>query len=90
VTVSFPGRRRGGACLLVMLAMALALTPSVAQAKVFPNCKAVDAVYPHGIAKNAHAATHATGLKGRPIVSAKLYAQNSTKDRDHDGVACEH
>jgi hypothetical protein len=68
---------------------ALVLVPGVATARVFPNCKAVDGVYPHGIARNARAATHATGLTGRPIVSAKLYAQNRTKDRDKDGVACE-
>ena len=69
---------------------ALLVVPTAASAKVFPNCKAVDKTYPHGIAKNAHAATHASGLTGRPFVSAKLYRQNSTKDRDKDGVACEH
>jgi hypothetical protein len=73
----------------VIVAGLLALMPAAAQAKVFTNCKAVDATYSHGIAKNAHAATHASGLTGRPFVSAKLYAQNQTKDRDHDGVACE-
>jgi hypothetical protein len=71
------------------LAAALLLAPAAASAKVFANCKAVDKVYPHGIAKNAHAATHATGLTERPFVSATLYAQNRTKDRDKDGVACE-
>jgi hypothetical protein len=69
---------------------ALLLMPSIASARVFPNCKSVDGTYPHGIAKNAHAATHASGLTGRPFISAKLYAQNQTKDRDNDGVACEH
>jgi hypothetical protein len=74
---------------LVAASVTLALAPTAAFAKVFPNCKGVDKVYPHGIAKNARAATHASGLTGRPIVSAKLYAQNGSKDRDNDGVACE-
>jgi len=49
----------------------------------------VDAVHPHGIAKNGHAATHASGLTGRPFVNLKLYTTNRGLDRDKDGVACE-
>jgi hypothetical protein len=61
---------------------------------VFPNCKAVNKVYAHGIAKNFKVIKKADGLTGRPFVSAKLYAaQNATGshhlDRDKDGVACE-
>ena len=81
-------RYLGRAVAVVVLIAALMVVPA-ASAKVFPNCKSVDARYPHGIAKNAHASTHAAGLTGRPFVSAKLYAQNHTKDRDKDGVACE-
>jgi hypothetical protein len=43
---------------------ALLIAPAADAAKHFPNCKAVDAVHAHGIAKNVHAATHATGLTG--------------------------
>ena len=57
--------------------------------RVFKNCKAVDKVYPHGIAKNFKVIKKADGLTGHPFVSAKLYAANHSKDRDHDGVACE-
>jgi hypothetical protein len=54
------------------------------------NCKAVDAVDSHGIAKNFKAVKTADGLTGRPFVSTKLYlAQPRTLDRGKDGVACE-
>ena len=65
------------------------VVPATASAKVFQlQVGRLEGFYPHGIAKNAHAATHASGLTGRPFVSAKLYAQNHTNDRDKDGVAC--
>jgi hypothetical protein len=79
--------------ILPSLALALAgaclLAPSAASAKVFPNCKAVNKVYAHGIAKNFKVIKTANGLTGRPFVSAKQYAANSKSDRDKDGVACE-
>jgi len=31
----------------------------------------------------------ADGVETPPIVNAKLYAENASKDRDKDGVACE-
>jgi hypothetical protein len=73
---------------------ALLIFPAATSAKEFPNCKAVNKVYAHGIAKNFKVIKTADGLTGRPFVSAKLYAaQNRTGshhlDRDHDGVACE-
>jgi Excalibur calcium-binding domain len=68
---------------------ALLIVPAAPAAKVFPNCKAVNKVHKHGIAKNAKTAKSASGLTGRPFVNAKLYAANRSKDRDHDGVACE-
>ena len=63
--------------------------PSAASAKVFPNCKAVNKVYAHGIAKNFKVVKTANGLTGRPFVSAKQYTANSKSDRDKDGVAGE-
>jgi hypothetical protein len=71
------------------LAGALLVVPAATAAKVFPNCTAVHKVHKHGIAKNARRAKLASGLTGRPFVSAALYAANQSKDRDHDGVACE-
>jgi hypothetical protein len=65
-------------------------TATAAKPRVFRNCKAVDKVYPHGIAKNFKVLKTANGLTGRPFVSTKLYlAQPRTLDRDKDGVACE-
>jgi hypothetical protein len=75
--------------LALALVGALLIVPTASAAKVFPNCKAVNKVHKHGIAKNAKRAKLATGLTGRPFVSAALYAANQSKDRDHDGVACE-
>ena len=82
-----------GKLLVRAIALALVVTvmcvPSATAAKIFKNCKAVNKVHEHGIAKNAKRASSATGLTGRPFVSAALYAANESKDRDHDGVACE-
>ena len=75
--------------LVLALAVACLLAPSAVSAKVFPNCKAVNKVYAHGIAKNSKVIKTANGLTGRPFVSAKQYAANSKSDRDKDGVACE-
>jgi excalibur calcium-binding domain-containing protein len=78
---------------LFAIAASLIVAPTAGAAKpprVFKNCKAVDTVYPHGIAKNFKVIKAADGLTGRPFVSMKLYlAQKRTLDRDHDGVACE-
>jgi hypothetical protein len=64
---------------------------SAAKPRVFKNCKAVDLVYPHGIAKNFKVIKTATGLTGRPFVSLSLYVAQKPRnlDRDKDGVACE-
>jgi hypothetical protein len=74
--------------LALALAGACLLASSAASAKVFPNSKAVNKVYAHGIAKNFKVIKTANGLTGRPFVSAKQYAANSKSDRDKDGVAC--
>jgi hypothetical protein len=86
--------RATGRPLAVALIGALLVVPTANAAKVFPNCKAVNKVYVHGIAKNSRAIKKADGLTGRPFVSAKLYAAQNQKgshhlDRDKDGVACE-
>jgi Excalibur calcium-binding domain len=71
------------------LAGACLLAPAAATAKVFPNCKAVNKVYAHGIAKNFKVIKTANGLTGRPFVSVKQYTANQARDRDKDGIACE-
>lgn len=75
--------------VVLALVGVLLIVPAATAAKIFKNCNAVNSVHEHGIAKNARTAKSATGLTGRPFVSAALYAANSSKDRDHDGVACE-
>ncbi len=79
-------------CVLATIG-ALIIAPTATTAKVFPNCTAVNKVYKHGIAKNFKVIKKASGLTGRPFVSAKLYAavqrQSHPLDRDKDGVACE-
>jgi hypothetical protein len=72
--------------VLLAVPSANAATP-----RVFKNCKAVDKVYPHGIAKNFKVIKTASGLTGRPFVSSSLYAAQKPHglDRDKDGVACE-
>lgn len=78
--------------LLAVASVGISTAPATALpsgAKAFPNCSAVQKVYPHGIAKSTAAARTATGLKGTPKISASLYAANKSKDRDGDGVACE-
>jgi hypothetical protein len=76
------------ACLALGLAIATAAGAAAAK-RPFPNCKAVDAKYTHGIAKSFKAVKTASGLTGHPFVSAKLYALEHGLDRDKDGVACE-
>lgn len=78
--------------LVVVALLLLAAAPASAAKppRVFHNCKAVNTVYPHGIAKNFKVLKTADGLTGHPFVSSKLYAvQPRTLDRDRDGVACE-
>ena len=62
----------------------------VAAAKTYANCTALNKVYHHGVGKkNAH--DHVSS--GSPVTnfyrSDALYNANASKDRDHDGVACE-
>ena len=67
----------------------LAAPASAATPRVFKNCKSVNDVYAHGIAKNFRVIKKADGLTGRPFVSFKLCTANHTRDRDKDRVACE-
>jgi hypothetical protein len=83
------------AAMLMVVGAVMIVIPvaSAVKPRVFKNCTAVHKVYAHGIAKNFKVIKKASGLTGRPFVSAKLYAaaQNRSHpmDRDKDGVACE-
>lgn len=57
--------------------------------KKFSNCTALNLVYPGGVAKSKLLKNKGGATKKTPIVSAKVYAENSSKDRDGDGIACE-
>jgi hypothetical protein len=57
--------------------------------RTFRNCTAMHKVYPHGVGKRgAHDHT-----SGRPVTNFfrnnRLYAANTSLDRDRDGIACE-
>ena len=61
-----------------------------AQSKTYPNCKALNAVYPHGVGRvgardKTKSGTPVTNFKR----SNKLYRENKARDRDGDKVACE-
>ena len=73
---------------LILTVVASLAAPASAATK-YPNCAALQKQYPYGVAKSATAAKTATGLTGKPKVSAALYKANASKDRDRDGVACE-
>jgi hypothetical protein len=89
--------RRGA---LAALAAAVLLTAGAAPAsandaeaaaKRYPNCKALNAVYRHGVGKPG-ARDHVRGST-RPVTNfyrnAALYTANRHLDGDRDQVACE-
>ena len=57
--------------------------------KKFSNCTELNKVYPGGVAKSAKSVNKGGKIKKTPTVNAKVYAENSSKDRDKDGIACE-
>lgn len=93
------------ACLALAIALGVALpgaagastrtgaSPSVGAptaAVKYRNCKALNAKYPHGVARKG-AKDHVSS--GEAVTTFKvndaLYAANRHLDRDKDGVACE-
>lgn len=81
---------------VVPLSLVLALTAgSGVQAspyiieKKFSNCAALNKVYPGGVAKTAKWKNKGGEIKNKPVVNAKVYNENSSRDRDKDGIACE-
>ena len=79
--------------LVVAFALVLAAPASAAvrasEATRYPNCKALNAKYPHGVgrvgARDKTSGTPVTTFKR----SNSLYTANKARDRDKDGIACE-
>jgi hypothetical protein len=57
--------------------------------KKFANCSALNKVYPGGVAKSRNVKNKGGKTNYSPTVNAKVYSENSGKDRDKDGIACE-
>jgi len=82
---------------ITVFIIAFFLVASGQSATAFSNCKAVNEVYPGGIAKSAKVKNMTTSSgksvpaksKHKPKVDAKLYATVAKLDRDRDGIACE-
>lgn len=80
---------------VVLIAVAFSTIPSSSLAsphiveKKFTNCAALNKVYPGGVAKSAKWVNKGGEIKNKPTVNSKVYAENSGKDRDKDGIACE-
>lgn len=72
----------------VLILTLTGLPPAAAGARVFANCTALNKVYPGGVAKPG-AVNQGGKTKYTPKYNAALYAANSSKDRDKDGIACE-
>ena len=66
--------------------VASTLIPSGVDAATYKNCKALNSVYPHGIAKNSASAKK---QKNMPKVSSSIYKAHLKMDRDKDGTVCE-
>lgn len=55
----------------------------------YSNCTQLNKDYPGGVAKSKISRNKGGNTKKTPTVNAKVYAENSSKDRDKDGIACE-
>lgn len=85
-------------CTLVpAVALAASASPALAAIKAAPkpihyaNCAALNAVYPHGVARKG--ARDVVSGRTRPVttflINDAVYRLNTSSDRDKDGVACE-
>ena len=57
--------------------------------KKFANCASLNQVYPGGVAKAPNWRNKGGEIKNKPVVNAKVYNENASRDRDKDGIACE-
>lgn len=81
------------AIAIALLTISFTATPAsgtpLIHEKKFSNCTALNKVYPGGVAKSAKWVNKGGVIKNKPTVNTKVYAENSSKDRDKDGIACE-
>ena len=81
--------QRAIAALAVIVA-GVSATASSASVAAYPNCKALNRTYPHGVGR-VGARDHTKS--GDPVTNFRrsnlFYRQNSGLDRDKDGIACE-
>ena len=77
------------AVLTGLVGFAPATAAPVVVTKKFSNCKALNRVYPGGVARSGSVSNSGGATKYSPTVSARVYKENKSKDRDHDGIACE-
>ncbi|GAB2465452.1 hypothetical protein GCM10027029_29670 [Conyzicola lurida] len=88
ITVAVTGSRPN----YVSMAKASGTTKAVT-GLVYKNCDALNAAYPHGVAKVGTRFDRVSGVnkafKGTPFFSNSLYALNPNRDADKDGIACE-
>lgn len=87
------GKMKKSLCLGMTLSLLLGSPPASGSVRIvekkFSNCKELNAKYPGGVAKSASTVNRGGETKLMPFVSAKIYKENRTKDRDKDGIACE-
>jgi hypothetical protein len=76
--------------LLLAAPTTAAMGSGGAASKSYPNCKALNRVYPHGVGR-VGARDHTSGSP--PVTNFKrsnrLYYENRARDRDGDKIACE-
>lgn len=78
-------------CAFVMAAMFVVpvSASNAASPKKYANCDELRAVYPGGVAKSKNWKNKGGVLKNAPVVNAKVYNLNASRDRDKDGLVCE-
>lgn len=84
--------RMAALATMVISAASLTIAATIdapASAKTYSNCKSLNADYPHGVGKPGAA----DSTSGTPVtdftVDGNLYNDNTNRDRDNDGIACE-
>jgi hypothetical protein len=78
--------------MAVIALIAATATPSQsaeATKMKYRNCKAVNKVYPGGVAKSASSRNKGGDTQNAPKVNKSLYTNLKSLDRDKDGIACE-
>jgi hypothetical protein len=75
---------------VIACAFAVGASTSAGASGSYPNCKALNKRYPHGVGR---VGAHDHTASGNPVTnfrrSNRLYRFNSRLDRDNDGIACE-